>query len=480
MSNNNNCIPVKKSRFGGSPTNEQKELTLELLGDALLTEISSYLSGGEKLYRCQPIYTGSDILLAVALTASKSSWGKCRADMGIHKLSSASKAVLSMHNGSDWRKKFEVFDFSNAQKSASLNKSYDLTDEQKLDEQRLDDVDLKAVLICMGARKNMKTLKLTRCIKIVGHGLQPLVNSSVLQMIDLSLEVDHSVSVSLSENAVFPILRSILFQEGDSALRQIHFPSEWRRERTPEFHNLLIEYNDILRNFNLSSTCHHEWEDIDDGTKHKCERACETAVHLQGDKYGIQTGSCYECLKSFCAQFEQCGNEHEPSFDYCRLCQKYHCLNCNWVSRCNRCNESSCYYCSDVNTCSQCYETTCSSCCHVYECETCRDVQSCEDCGDVYTCEVCSKASCNDCNEIICCEVCSKLSCSKCTDFKACSKCNNSFCEECTDEGEVTLKTCYRCSELFCHSCLDGNGFYSSSDDSFICNGCMECAACEY
>jgi len=226
--------------------------------------------------------------------------------MGIHKLSSASKAVLSMHNGSDWRKKFEVFDFSNAQKSASLNKSFDLTDEQRLDEQRLDDVDLKAVLICMDARNNMKTLKLSRGIKIVGHGLQPLANSSVLQ------KVDHSVSVSLSENAVLPILRSILFQEGDSALRQIHFPYEWRRERTTDFHNLLIEYNDILRNFNLSSTCHHEWEDIDDGTKHKCEHACETAVHLQGDKYGIQTGSCYECLKSFCAQFEQCGNEFEP------------------------------------------------------------------------------------------------------------------------------------------------------------------------
>ena len=320
MSNNNNtkteekdCTPAKKSRLCGSPTNdEQKELTLELLGDALLTEISSYLSGGEKLYRCQPIYTGSDILLAVALTACKSSWGKCRADMGIQKLSSASKAVLSMHNGSDWRKKFEVFDFTNAQKSASLTQPYDLTDEQRLDEQRLDDVDLKAVLICMDARKNMKKLKLSRCIKIVGHGLQPLLNSSVLQMIDLSLEVDHSVSVSVSENAVFPILRSILFQEGDSALRQIHFPSKWRRERTNEFHNLLVEYNDILRNFNLSSTCHHKWEDIDDGTKHKCEHASQTAVHLQGDRYGIQTGSCYECLKSFCTQFEQCGNEFEP------------------------------------------------------------------------------------------------------------------------------------------------------------------------
>jgi len=458
MSNNNNCIPVKKSRLGGSP----KELTLELLGDALLTEISSYLSGGEKLYRCQPIYTGSDILLAVALNASKSSWGKCRVDMGIQHLSSASKAVLSMHNGSDWRKKFEVFDFTNAQKSASLTKS---------SEQRLDDVDLKAVLICMDARNSMKTLKLSRCINIVGHGLQPLVNSSVLQMIDLSLEVDHNVSINLSENAVFPILRSILFQEEDSALRQIHFPSKWRRERSPEFHNLLIEYNDILRNFNLSSTCRHEWEDVDDGTKHNCEHATETAVHLRGDRYGIQTGTCYECLKSFCTQPQQCGNEFESSFDYCRLCEKYHCLNCNWVSRCSRCNTSSCYYCCDVNTCSQCYATTCSSCCHVYECEICRDVQSCEDCGDVYTCEVCSKSSCNSCDEIICCEECSKFSCSKCTDFKECSNCNDSFCEECTDEGAVTITTCYRCSEMFCHNCLDGNG-YTSSDDSFICNGC--------
>ena len=60
---------------------------LEELPHSLLTEISSYLCGrGGKVH-----HTGSDILLAVALSASQSSWEKCQSTNTQQLLSPASR-----------------------------------------------------------------------------------------------------------------------------------------------------------------------------------------------------------------------------------------------------------------------------------------------------------------------------------------------------------------------------------------------------
>ena len=55
---------------------ENSATRLEELPHSLLTEISSYLGAGGAGRRARS--TGSDILLAVALTAPQSSWEKCQ------------------------------------------------------------------------------------------------------------------------------------------------------------------------------------------------------------------------------------------------------------------------------------------------------------------------------------------------------------------------------------------------------------------
>ena len=66
-------------------------------------------------------------------------------------------------NLDDWGKKFEVFDFGHAQTDAGSSSSTD---------KKLNDVDLKAILICMDAKNNTKSLKLTGCVNINGYGLE--------------------------------------------------------------------------------------------------------------------------------------------------------------------------------------------------------------------------------------------------------------------------------------------------------------------
>ena len=49
----------------------------------------------------------------------------------------------------------------------------DFADVEKALAMKLTDEDLSSVLICMDAKNTLKTLKLTNCMSIIGHGLQP-------------------------------------------------------------------------------------------------------------------------------------------------------------------------------------------------------------------------------------------------------------------------------------------------------------------
>ena len=64
-----------------------------------------------------------------------------------------------------------------------------------------DDV-LRGVLVCTDAKNKLKTLRLEGCSQIVGHGLEPLRESLVLEFITLQMEGDNALSV----NVVIPIL----------------------------------------------------------------------------------------------------------------------------------------------------------------------------------------------------------------------------------------------------------------------------------
>jgi len=279
--------------------------TLEVLPHQLLTEISSYLGSYYLEASDRPgRTTGSDILLAVALTASKSSWDKLQYDdtTSVDRLlSPASKAVLSMHTNG-WEKRFEEFNFYHDPDSYTLH---------KVD---LDDVYLKAILICIDARNNVKYLCLNECINITGRGLEPLSGSSVIQQIDLSLvfEIDKREvmeQIGLCEGIVLPILQSII--EGDSSsLRHIQMPLKWRNGKSNELSQFMEVYNDHLEGMDLICRCLND---------------CDMEMHTQGERYGIQTATCSKCLECFCNE-DDC--DEEASLNYCPHRQTYLCSDC--------------------------------------------------------------------------------------------------------------------------------------------------------
>jgi len=218
-----------------------------------------------------------------------------------------------------WGKRFEEFNFYHDPNSYTLH---------KVD---LDDIDLKAILICIDARNNVKSLCLNECINITGRGLEPLSGSNVIEKIDLSLVVgiderEDMEQISLCEGIVLPILHSII--EGDSSsLRHIQLPLKWRNGKSNELSRFMQDYNNYLRAF--ARTCQREGgyrlEGGGDWVERKCENECGRGMDTQGEQYGIQTETCSKCLKCFCTELDCFG---EPSLNYCPHRQTYLCSDC--------------------------------------------------------------------------------------------------------------------------------------------------------
>ena len=399
-------IEQQEKRQRLTVTSEKRALKLEGLPHPILTEIASYLlTEAHNPSRT----TGGDTLLAVALTASKSSWDKLQYDdtTDINKLlSPASKAVLLMHTD-DWGKRFEEFNFYH-----DMQLDFGSTNMHKLD-----DIVLKAILICIDARNNVKSLKLTGDVPISGRGLEPLAGSSVIGRIDLSLERVYTNSYgNLCEGIVLPILHSII--EGDSSsLRHIQLPVKWRKDKSTELTRFMEVYNDHLRD--SARPCQHEWKE--GGVQRKCGNECGLGMHEEGERYGIQTATCYQCMKNFCSE-ARCID----GFDYCPECQKYHCIDCKPIYNCfgSGCQKSSCQDCHGVLICDRCSDSYCS------------------DCKFVGICGGCLTAVCDDCG------------------LNFCSCCEDCFCEECGDD----FTKCKMCEEYVCNGCLHGTA----------CEGCYD------
>ena len=115
--------------------------------------------------------------------------------------------------------KWEVLDFADIERSL---------------ESRLTDDDIGAILVCIDAKNHLKRLKLRNNFDFVGHGLQPLCGSKVLEALDLGLTGKqlertespdwrnikiHVIETRLSECAVCDVLESILESEGNSFKR---------------------------------------------------------------------------------------------------------------------------------------------------------------------------------------------------------------------------------------------------------------------
>ena len=384
---------------GSNKRRRTADSLLDGLPDVVLTHVASYLA--------KP----SCALFAVALSAPSSSWRECNGEARRQPPTTAIIASSFYGGGME-------INFADVEKSLSS---------------KLTDDDLHALLVCVDARNTLKRLKLAGCVKIIGHGLEPIRGSLVLEQIDLSLIGHESAWAErereqlISKDAVIPILESIVVNAGGSTLKHVALPRSWRSRSPIESQSQLLvqfveRYNQLLENRNAKCS--------------QCDEVCRNEAIGEwverGDyyDYGMQRYTCWKCIKHFCSGDNQCQLNH------CARCDKYYCGDCTMIckicrvcrgckgcsggvalTRCNECENDVCEDC--IETCKQCHATGCIDCLNALECEN----------------EGCDAAHCNLCEEVeglFSCEGCGSLRCDDCR-FSTISNDWNGACQSCVE-----------------------------------------------
>ena len=206
----------------------------------------------------------------------------------------------------------------------------DLKDIQDICGRSLTDDDVRWILTAIDAVNNVKSLKVTNCIGITGAGLEPLRGSTVLERIDLSLVGDHenptiNPEPPISVSAVVPTLESIIGAEGNS-LVHVQLPKKWRLERAEVLTQFLRRFDRELnrRRFECSKSGCGEICDSD------TNEYISWAVWQEGDIYGMNNISCYQCNRHFCRDCD----ERQCILNLCDNCEKFYCEDCNAVAYC--------------------------------------------------------------------------------------------------------------------------------------------------
>ena len=169
---------------------------------------------------CEFLPKTSCALLAVALTAPSTSWKKyhqwkitpntaSKAIISSIKDNNSYKTVLEeivkerleLKKRVDWKHKSLYLrgfgkDVFEREVGRQISEYYNVEDAWEILDfidlpkdlaSRLNDDDLAAIFICIDAKKRLKHLALTNCFNIVGHGLQPLIGSTILKTMNLGL-----------------------------------------------------------------------------------------------------------------------------------------------------------------------------------------------------------------------------------------------------------------------------------------------------
>ena len=268
--------------------------------DVVLSSISSYLTQTSTLKLC------------LAITSKQPD-------------SSISKAVMAQH--------YHLWD------------SIDFNDMKELFGGVITDDNIRWVLLCTDAVHNLKSLKLTNCLGITGVGLQPLVGSKVLEIIDLSLVgANESPTINpeppISAEIVVPILESIIDTEGNE-LVQVIMPKKWRVEKSDILTNFLRKFGRVLVDREIDC-CGYNCGEICGATRTRSgagsSLVCSDVTNV--NQYGLVTFACSGCNDNYCSS---CQDENR----FCEVCEKFFCDDCADMNWCDGedCNSNGSFPC---------------------------------------------------------------------------------------------------------------------------------------
>ena len=303
MAGTDGLVVNKRRRIESPPSN----LHITDLPDIILSDVGAYLP------------KTSRALFAVAMTRP-SSWRKQYDQRQQQPSLATSNAILSTLGPEE----LEVLDFVDIEKSLAMK----LTDDT-----------IHAILVCIDAVNNLKILKLTGCVNIIGSGLESLRGSLLLKQIDLSVVKKHEIPFLkteplISEAVVLPIVDSIVDADGNS-LRHLHFPKKWREERSGYLIRFIRKYNSLMSNHSFACS--------------KCDDSIEGPFMMSGG-YMLHNHTCYNCMNHFCGCGEY-GNGTAGNWNalkWCYRCENDYCVDCITVKKYDKCGEELCTDCSKM------------------------------------------------------------------------------------------------------------------------------------
>jgi len=279
VSNNGNAN-LKRRRTSSQKSNASSILSLHTLPNDHTKTISSYL------------VPTSQALLACAFTAPSTSfvstdWNRNR------NMTMASKTMVNYP--------MEVLDFEGIGDLAG----------------RLSDDDIVALLVCIDAKINLQRLQLTGCKNLIGYGLAPLRESTVLGHISLELPME-----CLSLVVFTSILDSMVDTDGNS-LREIKVSNLEHAKSNPPVGKFLTKFHELLL---IGDKCDH----------------CVERGH-DDDDFEVKTADmiCFECFWCTC---EDC---NEGRIKECNECDMPFCYDCGEMRVCETCNNALCGTCNN-------------------------------------------------------------------------------------------------------------------------------------
>lgn len=370
------------------PARDGPSVIINVLSDDTLALISSYLP------------KTSVLLFAAAMTAPSSAWSKKR------KPSKSSKAIVSsiksMHPPASLLESLVIVDVGDPPvedkssresrriylrrkrewKSKSRQRDQEKTcfEEQLIPyyedngwgtldfidightlASKLNDADLGAMLACIDAKSNLKRLKLTHCLGIVGDGLDVLRGSTVLESIDASLVAQFERpklfkgAATLSDKVVLGVLNDILTEE-ENVFRLLRVPLSWCKEYLVAIGCNLLEYMD-------GNEVGGDYQDDSDTTSDDDSDESKKLTAL--DKFLDKQE--YECLMvpiSLCCYFNLTCTPEE----FCKSLKTR-----EDSSPIEQCFKKCRYYTRSTNEnfsfCTECSKVYCNGCCDAYQCD---------------------------------------------------------------------------------------------------------------
>jgi len=294
--------------------------------------------------------------------------------------------------------------------------SWDVLDYGEVPElaARLTDADLAASLRIVDAGRRVRTLRLTGCLDVTGAGLRPLMGSTAIEVVDLSLTRGgdnprlRARRPMISFREVLPTLVSFMSRPYESRLRQLVLPKKWRSSGSFALDQFLELYNNHLDRKGFACTrCDQNCLAMSNGDQGEVTWRVDDWVSRRREGVwsgwiGMQHFGCQGCNDTICYRCDWLSQTHE--LKYCHGCEKEHCRNC--VSDYWRCPNPNCR----KELCGACRPdespVSCAGCrrqVRLTECSACQP--RCDSCGDVY-CDTCSDAAhlqrCDGCDDKIC------------------------------------------------------------------------------